>query len=129
MFPDITSIYYIENKEITHCFESHFGLVAYYTQDHNYHDSQSEPIRRNRSARTNELLRLANHLEISLDKIWECPETGCLTWDGKEEQLRDLKEQGTLKRIAERDDVERPAKRPRTSERKLDGSAEVKDEP
>ncbi|KAJ4135059.1 hypothetical protein NW768_004672 [Fusarium equiseti] len=126
VFPDITSTYYIENKEITRSFESYFGHVAYYTQDHNYHDSQSEPIRRNWSARTKELLRLANHLEIPLDKIWECRETGCLTWDGKEEQLQDLKEKGTLKRIAEGEEFERAAKRPRTTEHKLNDSVKVK---
>ncbi|KAJ4015296.1 hypothetical protein NW752_006751 [Fusarium irregulare] len=126
VFPDITSTYYIGNKEITHCVESHFGHLAYYTQDHNYHESQSGPIRSRRSARTTELLRLASYLEIPLDEIWECSETGCLTWNGKEEQLRDLEEKGTLKRIAEGDEVERPAKRLRTSERKLDGSAKAK---
>ncbi|KAI1059362.1 hypothetical protein LB507_003935 [Fusarium sp. FIESC RH6] len=126
VFPDIASPYYVGNIDIIHSVESHFGNVAYYTQDHIYHDSLSGKVRNQLSARATELLRVIDHLKIPLGKVWECQETGCLTWDGKEGHLQDLKERGTLKRIAEGDEVEREPKRPRTSERKLSDTVKAK---
>ncbi|GKU17180.1 unnamed protein product [Fusarium langsethiae] len=127
LFPDISSDYYTDNKAITEFVERHFGDVAYFTQDYDYCEHNSEYARKKRSARAKELYRVAAHLRIPVDKIWQCPNTACPAWDGMEARLQQLKEQGVLKAITTgNDEPERAAKRPKISEPTLSAATKVR---
>ncbi|XEU95064.1 hypothetical protein FSHL1_000348 [Fusarium sambucinum] len=128
VFPDVSSDYYTDNKAISEFVERHFDDVAYYTEDHEYCEYNSEDDREKRSARAKELYRVVTYLKIPVNRLWQCPNTGCPAWDGMETQLRQLKEQGILESITTNDEYvpvkdepaddepERAAKRPRLSE-------------
>ncbi|OBS19901.1 hypothetical protein FPOA_11626 [Fusarium poae] len=122
-FPDVSSDYYVDNKPITEFVERYFGNVACYTQDYDYCEHNSEHSRDKRSARAKELYRVAAHLKIPVNKLWQSPNTACPAWDGMEAQLHQLKEQGLLEFIVANEETvpangepERAAKRPRLSE-------------
>ncbi|KAL6923098.1 hypothetical protein FSST1_000372 [Fusarium sambucinum] len=127
-FPDIPSSYYTDDTIIAQCVKRRFGDVAYYIDNHEYCECNTEAAREERSTRAKELYRVAAYLKIPINKLWQCPNTGCPAWDGMETQLQQLKEQGVLEFITTNDEYvpvkdapaddepERAAKRPRLSE-------------
>lgn len=125
LFPDVSSNYYTDNKDIEDFVHRYFGDVAYYTQDFDYCEHNSERSREKRSARAKELYRVAAYLQIPVDKLWQCEVTGCPTWEGMETQLQQLSEQDLLNSIIN-EEPERVAKRPRISEPTLDMTAKTR---
>ncbi|CEI41480.1 hypothetical protein FVEN_g3639 [Fusarium venenatum] len=120
-FPDIPSSYYTDDTIIAECIKRRFGEVAHCTQDHDCCEQNTEDARKERSARAKELYRVAAHLRIPVNKLWQCSNTRCPAWDGMENQLQQLKEQGLLESITANDETvhdepERTVKRPRLLE-------------
>jgi len=63
---------------------------------------------------------------IPIDNLRLCPKSGYPTWEGMESQLKSLSKDGLLDGIMNGDGAGPSPKRPRTSERKLDGSVKAK---
>lgn len=125
-FPEISSDYYTDNKDIKTSIEQRFGSSAYYMEDCKCSNDNTENTRLKRSDQSRELYRVAGYLKIPSGELWQCPKTGCVEWKGKEAQLQDLQERGILERVMKGELEEPPAKRPRISERKLNASVKAK---
>ncbi|KAF5599264.1 polyketide synthase [Fusarium pseudoanthophilum] len=123
VFPDIGSDYY-NTDVIASCTRRWFGNETYYTQNLQFCLDNPELERRNMATRADELIRIADRLGIPPNERKTSHKTMLLEWDGMEEQLRSLGQEGKLKRLAAPEYSTPPAKRAQPVEPTL--SSDVK---
>ncbi|KAF5587819.1 polyketide synthase [Fusarium pseudocircinatum] len=110
VFPDIGSKYY-NRGSITSCVKRWFGDETYYTQNFQFCLDNPELERKNMATRADELIRIADRLAIPPTQRRTSHKTMLLEWDGMEEHLKSLREEGKLKRLAAPEYSTPPAKR------------------
>ncbi|KAF5558173.1 polyketide synthase [Fusarium napiforme] len=125
VFPDIGSDYY-NTEVIASCTRRWFGNETYYTQNLQFCLDNPELERKNMATRADELIRIADRLGIPPNERKTSHKTMLLEWDGMEEQLRSLGQEGKLKRLAAPEYYTPPAKRAQPAEPTL--SSDIKGE-
>ncbi|PNP85967.1 hypothetical protein FNYG_01023 [Fusarium nygamai] len=110
VFPDIGSNYY-NMGYITSCAKRWFGDETYYSQNFQFCLDNPELERKNMATRADELIRIADRLAIPPTQRRTSHKTMLLEWDGMEEHLKSLREEGKLKRLAAPEYSTPPAKR------------------
>jgi hypothetical protein len=110
IFPDLGSSYY-NARAIASCAKRWFGDETCYTQNFQFCRDNPEFERKNMARRADELIRIANRLGIPPNERKTSHKTMLLEWDGMEEQLRSLGQEGRLKRLAAPEYSTPPAKR------------------
>ncbi|KAF5653146.1 hypothetical protein F25303_2576 [Fusarium sp. NRRL 25303] len=110
VFPDMGCDYY-NTEVIASCARRWFGVETYYTQNHQFCLDNPELERRNMATRADELIRIADSLGIPSTERRTSYKTMLLEWDGMEEHLKSLGQEGKLKRLAAPEYYTPPAKR------------------
>ncbi|KAF4414991.1 polyketide synthase [Fusarium acutatum] len=110
VFPDIGSDYY-NTEIIASCARRWSGYETYYTQNLQFCLDNPELERKNMATRADELIRISDCLGIPLTERRTSHKTMLLEWDGMEEHLKSLGQEGKLKRLAAPEYSTPPAKR------------------
>ncbi|KLO85793.1 uncharacterized protein LW93_14412 [Fusarium fujikuroi] len=117
---------YYNTETTVSCAKRWFGDETYYTQNFQFCLDNPERERKNMAARADELIRIADRLGIPPTERRTSHQTMLLEWDGMEEHLKSLREEGKLKRLAAPEYSTPPAKRAQPVEPTL--SSDIKAE-